>query len=83
MVQRSGPEHRAYQGALLVHGQSDWDTCTQSSRANSSKYKYHILPIVLCFSGTNELWRKFDFISEKIIKILHLYITPDLLFAQV
>lgn len=32
MVQRSGPEHRAYQGALLVHGQSDWDTCTQSSR---------------------------------------------------
>lgn len=34
MVQRSGPEHRAYQGALLVHGQSDWDT----SRANSSKY---------------------------------------------
>lgn len=38
MVQRSWPEHRAYQGALLVHGQSDWDTCTQSSRANSSIY---------------------------------------------
>lgn len=33
-----GPEHRAYQGALLVHGQSEWDTCTQSSRANSSIY---------------------------------------------